>query len=192
MAGVSGVRNFLDRVWRMIVDWEGDALALHPTVEAVEPTLEQNRMLHRTIAAVTGDIASMSFNTAIARMMELVNFFTKETVRPKSAMERFVLILSPYAPHLAEELWRLLGHEQTLAYEPWPAFDPELLKDADVEIAVQILGKLRHRLTIPADADKDQIEALARADKKVQELIGEKQIVKVVVAPGRLINFVVK
>jgi leucyl-tRNA synthetase len=190
MQGVNGVRGFLDRVWRMIVDGENEELRVNPAVHDATPTAEQNRMLHRTIKAVTDDIVAMSFNTAIARMMEFVNYFTKETVRPRAAMERFVLLLSPYAPHLAEELWRLLGHAQTLAYEPWPAYDPELIKEAEVEIAVQIMGKVRARVVVPAGADKDAIEAAARADEKVQSLLAGKKVVKVIVAPGRLINFV--
>ena len=104
MDGVSGVRGFLDRAWRMIVDDRAEAVQLNPAVQAVEPTAEQNRVLHKTIKAVTGDLEQMSFNTAIARMMEFTNFFTKQEPRPRGAMEKFVLLLSPFAPHVAEEL----------------------------------------------------------------------------------------
>ena len=192
MAGVSGVRNFLDRVWRMIVDERSETVALHPAVQEVEPDEEQNRMLHRTIMAVTEDTARMNFNTAIARMMEFTNFFTRVPTRPKSAMERLVLLLSPYAPHIAEELWEILGHEQTLAYEPWPAYDEALTKEDTIEVPVQIKGKLRGRIRVPAHATADQMEAAARADPRVAEWIEGKEIVKVVVVPGRLVNFVVK
>ncbi|MCH5374387.1 MAG: class I tRNA ligase family protein, partial [Planctomycetes bacterium] len=119
MAGVNGVRNFLDRVWRMIVDERSEQLQLHPAVQDVEADEDQNRVLHRTIREVTQDSAAMEFNTAIARMMEFVNFFSKQAVRPRSAMERFILLLAPYAPHIAEELWQLLGYGPTLAYEAW-------------------------------------------------------------------------
>src|SRR4029453_11372537 len=130
--GVVGVRGFLDRVWRLIVDDKADALTLNAAVQKVEPTNEQLRTLHKTIKQVTGDIEQLQFNTAIARMMEFTNFFTKESVRPPSIMHQFILLLSPFAPHIAEELWQLLGHTKTLAYEPWPKFDDALTKDAEI------------------------------------------------------------
>jgi len=192
MAGVSGVRNFLDRVWRMIVDDRSETVALQAAVKDVEPNEEQNRMLHRTIMAVTADTARMEFNTAIARMMEFTNFFTRQETRPKSAMERLVLLLAPYAPHIAEELWQILGHGQTLAYEAWPAYDEALTKEDTVEIPVQVKGKLRGRIRVPAHASAEQMEAAARTDSRVAEWIEGKDIVKVVVVPGRLVNFVVR
>jgi leucyl-tRNA synthetase len=192
MAGVNGVRNFLDRAWRMIVDERAESLALNEAVQSVEPNEDQNRVLHKTIMAVTRDIERLDFNTAIARMMEFVNFFTKESVRPQTAMEQFVLLLSPYAPHLAEELWQILGHDQTLAYEPWPKFDKALTKEDTIEVPVQVNGKLRARISVAADSTKDQLEAAAKSDDRVAEVIGGKQIVKVVVVPGKLVNFVVK
>ena len=177
MSGVSGVRNFLDRVWRMIVDDRSETPGLNA---------------HRTIFAVTRDTEKMEFNTAIARMMEFVNFFTKETARPRSALERFVLLLAPYAPHVAEELWQALGHTESLAKTPWPEYEEEFLKDDTVEIPVQILGKLRGKVVVPADSPADALEAAARADSRIAELLAGKQVVKVVVVPGRLVNFVVK
>ena len=110
-------------------------------------------MLHKTIKAVTGDVEQMSFNTAIARMMEFTNFFIKQEPRPRAAMEKFVLLLSPFAPHLAEELWQALGHATTLAYEPWPKFDEAAIREDTIEVPVQINGKLRGRIQVPADAD---------------------------------------
>ena len=115
MDGVSGVRGFLDRAWRMIIDERAEAVQFNPAVADAEPTTEQNRVLHKTIKAVTADMEQLSFNTAIARLMEFVNFFLKQEVRPLSAMERFVLLLSPLAPHAAEELWAALGTRR-----PWP------------------------------------------------------------------------
>src|SRR5262249_41164466 len=157
-------------------------------------TDEQNRTLHKTIAAVTKDLDHLDFNTAIARMMEFTNFFTKETTRPKEAMEKFVLLLSPFAPHVAEELWQALGHAKTLAYEPWPSVDERFLKEDTVEIPVQINGKLRGKITVPAAAANDQaaLEAAAKADPKVAELLTGKTIVKAVIVPGRLVNFVIR
>jgi len=193
MDGVKGVRNFLDRAWRMMIDHnDEEILKLHAAVQDVEPTAEQNKVLHRTIQAVTHDMETLGFNTSIARLMEFTNFFTKESVRPKSVMEKFVLLLAPMAPHIAEELWQVLGHNQTLAYEPWPQFDEALTKDDKVEIPIQIKGKLRHKIQVPADIDKAALEELALNDAKVQELLSDKQVVKTIVVPGRLVNFVVK
>ncbi len=192
MAGVNGVRNFLDRVWRMIVDERSELPALNEAVQNVEPNDEQNRVLHSTIMAVSHDAERMEFNTAIARMMEFVNFFTKQSVRPKSAMERFALLLAPFAPHICEEVWALLGHEETLAYESWPSYDESLTKEDTMEIPVQINGKLRSRITVSAEPSKDEMETAAKADPKVIELIEGKKIVKAIIVPGRLVNFVVK
>jgi leucyl-tRNA synthetase len=192
MTGVNGVRGFLDRVWRMIVAEKSEALELNPAVVTVQPTEEQQRVLHKTIAAVTKDIETLSFNTAIAKMMEFTNFFTKEERRPRAVMEPFVLLVSPFAPHLAEELWQLLGHKQSLAYEPWPKADEAWLKEDTVEVPVQVNGKLRSRVVVAADADAAAIETAARADERAAELLAGKQIVKVIVVPGKLVNFVVK
>jgi leucyl-tRNA synthetase len=190
--GVVGVRGFLDRVWRLIVDDKADALTLNAAVQKVEPTNEQLRTLHKTIKHVTNDIQRLEFNTAIARMMEFTNFFTKESVRPHAVMEQFVLLLSPFAPHIAEEVWQLLGRSKTIAYEPWPKYDDALTKDAEIEIPVQILGKLRGKVIVPAGSDQATIIAAARADTRIAELLTGKEVVKTIVVPGKLVNFVVK
>ncbi len=192
MAGVNGVRNFLDRVWRMIIDDAAEETQLAAAVQEVEPTDEQLRLLHKTIKSVTRDTAGMQFNTAISRMMEFVNEFTRQSVRPQSLMEPFILLLSPYAPHLAEEIWQVLGHEQTLAYEAWPEYDEALTRDTAVEIPVQIRGKVRARITVPAEIDNAALEIAAREDEQVASLIEGKEVIKVIVVPGRLVNFVVK
>ncbi|MFO0916290.1 MAG: leucine--tRNA ligase [Pirellulales bacterium] len=192
MASVNGVRSFLDRVWRMIVDDRADDLQLNPAVVDQPPTDEQNRVLHKTVKAVTADLESLNFNTAIARMMEFVNYFTKQTQRPRQAMEWFVLILSPLAPHLGEELWQLLGHDRSLAYEPWPVFEPQWTVDAEVEVPVQVNGKVRERVRVPADADAASLEQLASQLPRIAELLAGKQRVNTIVVPGRLVNFVVK
>ncbi|HEX4149014.1 MAG TPA: class I tRNA ligase family protein, partial [Pirellulales bacterium] len=124
--------------------------------------------------------------------MEFTNFFMKDQRRPRSAMQTFVLLLSPFAPHLAEELWSLLGHDKTLAYEPWPEHDAAALRVDTIEIPVQVLGKLRSRVQVAADATPEQIEAAARSDPRIEELIAGKTVAKVVVVPGRLVNFVIK
>ncbi len=192
MDGVNGVFSFLNRVWRMIVDDQVDVLQLSAVVNDEPPSVEQNRVLHKTIKEVTGDIEKLSFNTAIARMMEFTNFFTKQKQRPRAAMEQFVLLLSPFAPHMAEELWQILGHGETLAYEPWPVCDESLLVESELEIPVQIQGKVRTKITVPADSDKAQMEEIALADEKVKQLLDGKKIIKTIVVPGRLVNFVVK
>ncbi len=192
MEGVNGVFGFLNRVWRMIVDTKAESLQLNPAVQDIDPTDEQNRVLHKTIKAVSNDTASMSFNTAIARMMEFVNFYTKQSTRPRLAMEQLVLLLAPYAPHVSEELWQILGHEKTLAYEPWPTFDESLTVDSVVEIPVQINGKVRDRISVPTEITKNDLEKAARESPKIAEQLAEKSVVKTIVIPGRMVNFVVR
>jgi leucyl-tRNA synthetase len=191
MKGVEGVYRFLGRAWRMIVDAEAHEFRLDARVQEVEPTADQARLTARTIAAVTEDFEALRFNTAISRLMEFVNAFTSAEVRPRSAMETFALLLAPLAPHTAEELWQVLGHDHTLAYEPWPTYDPALLKDAEIEVPVQINGKLRGRVVVPAGAEGPAIEATARRDERIATLLEGKMIRKVVVVPGKLVNFVV-
>ena len=190
MSGVEGVSRFLARAWRTIADEHADDPALNPAVQDVEPTEEQDRLLHKTIRAVTEDADRMSFNTAISRMMEFTNAFSSMEPRPKSACERFVLLLAPFAPHLAEELWSLLGHDDTLAYEPWPAWDEAKIAESSVEVPVQVNGKVRGRVTVPADADRDAMTAAAEAE--VADHLAGKTVVKAIAVPGRMVNFVVK
>jgi leucyl-tRNA synthetase len=192
MSGVSGVRNFLDRVWRLVIDFNADERCLAAAIQEAELTTEQNRILHTTIAAVTHDLDAMSFNTAIARMMEFVNFFTKESQRPRKAIEPFVLLLSPFAPHLAEELWEALGHTTTLAYEAWPSYDEAALKADTVEVPLQINGKLRAKVVVPAECSQADLERAARHHERITELLEGKEIVKAIVVPGRMVNFVVR
>ena len=190
MKGVEGVYRFLARAWRMIVDPEADAIALDPRVRDVEPTPAQAKLVARTVAGVTDDLDGMRFNTAISKLMEFVNAFTGQEVRPRGAMEAFTLLLAPMAPHLAEELWEILGHPTTLAREPWPGFDPALLEDDETEIPVQVNGKLRAKILVPAGAVPEQIEAAARSDERIVALLQGKAIRKTVVVPGKLVNFV--
>ncbi|MBN2216283.1 MAG: leucine--tRNA ligase [Pirellulales bacterium] len=192
MDGVSGVHGFLNRVWRMIVDERAEEIVLNDAVQDIEPEDEPNRVLHKTIKAVTDDLEQMAFNTAIARMMEFTNYFLKQDARPRAAMEKLVLLLSPFAPHMAEELWSLLGHDKTLAFEPWPEYDEAAVRDDVVEVPVQIQGKLRAKILVPADADRDALVAAAKANDRIAELLAGKKIVKEIVVPGRMVNFVVK
>ena len=191
MSGVSGVRNFLDRSWRMIINDRSDELTLNAAIADADLTEEQARTVHKTIKAITEDVASLSFNTAIARMMEFVNFFTREETRPTSAMKTFALLLSPFAPHIAEEFWKVLGHDNSLALESWPEFDESLIVESTIELPVQVLGKLRSRVTVARGLSKDQLEQICLADEKIIACIGEKTVRKIIVVPDRLVNIVV-
>lgn len=192
MSGVDGVYRFLGRVWRLIVDDLADEVRLSPAVQDIPPTPEQDRVTHRTIKAVTEDINKLSFNTAISRMMEFTNAFTSAEVRPKSSLEQLVLLLAPFAPHLAEELWEILGHSESLADAPWPQADETKLVESEIEIPVQVNGKIRAKITAPVDADQKTLQGLAEANPAVQSQLTGKTIVKVVIVPKKLVNFVVK
>ncbi|MBY0525629.1 MAG: class I tRNA ligase family protein [Gemmataceae bacterium] len=196
MAGVEGVYRFLSRVWRMIVDDRAETMQLAAAVKDAEPDRETLRLLHRTIQKVTEDLEAQPiprFNTAIAAMMEFTNHLTRQEVRPRSVLSPFVLLLSPFAPHIAEELWHALGHKDTLAYEPWPTFDPALTKAEEMEVPVQVNGKLRTRLMVPPDIDSASLEKLALADEKVKASLEGKQVRKVIIPPkgNKLVNIVV-
>ena len=192
MEGVNGVYNFLGRAWRMIIDDRSEEMTLSPALTDDAPNADELRILHKTVKAVTEDIAKLSFNTAIARMMEFTNFFTKQERRPRACMEPFVLLLAPYAPHMAEELWEALGHGKTLAYEPWPTFDEALIAESTFELAVQVNGKVRGKISVAADADNGTILAAAKAEPKVAEQLAGKTLVQEKVVPGRLVIFAVK
>jgi leucyl-tRNA synthetase len=191
MRGVEGVYRFLNRVWRLIIDDRHERVKLQGAVQEVEPDKETLRVLHQTIQRVTDDLEAMSFNTAISAMMELTNHLTKQTVRARSVLKTFVLLLSPFAPHLAEELWHAFGSTTTLAYEPWPSYDANLLKADTIEVPVQINGKLRGKLTVAADISKDALEQAALNDEKIKSQLEGKIVRKVIVVPGKLVNIVV-
>jgi leucyl-tRNA synthetase len=192
MQGVEGISRFLNRAWRMIVDEPADSMQLSPKLSLGNaiPTEEQHRMLHKTIQSVTQDMEGLSFNTAISRLMEFVNFFTGQNERPFICMEAFVLLLSPMAPHISEELWRALGHSESLAYAPWPAFDPKYVRESTIEMPVQIKGKVRGRITVTVDAAEDEIKKAALDDSRVQKYLEGSSIKKVIVIPKKLINIV--
>jgi leucyl-tRNA synthetase len=192
MRGVEGVYRFLSRVWRLAIDDRSEQTKRSEAVRDVEPDRETLRLLHHTIKRVTDDLEAMSFNTAISAMMELTNHLTRQPVRPRSVLRTLVLLLSPFAPHLAEELWQALGGTTTLAYERWPAYDEALLKADEIEVPVQVNGKLRAKLKVPADIDAQALEQAARADERVRALLEGKTVRKVIIAPGnKLVNLVV-
>ncbi len=183
---IIGVHRFLQRVWRNFVDDQTDKFLV--TDDA--PGDELLRLLHKTIARVTDDMDRMSFNTAIAALIEMNNALVKADALPRAIAEPFVLMLAPLAPHIAEELWARLGHDGSLAYEPWPACDERYLVEDSVEIVVQVLGKVRGKVAVPADADQKAVEAAALADEKIASLIAGKTVRKVIVVPGKLVNIV--
>jgi leucyl-tRNA synthetase len=187
---VEGVYRFLTRAWRLMVD-EGEELKPNPTVTDAAPDRDTLRVLHQTIQKVTKDTDGLSFNTAIAEMMKFVNHMTGLEVRPRAALEPFVLLLAPYAPHIAEELWAVLGHGTTLAYQPWPKFDPELAKADEIEVPVQVNGKLKARLKVPAEIGDAALEAAAMADEAVKAAVAGKTVKMVKVVPRKLVNVVV-
>ena len=184
---VEGVFRFLNRAWRLIAGDSEDGAS----VTADEPTREQLRVLHETIQKVTDDIEELSFNTAIAKMMEFVNAANKWQAVPQAIAEPFVLLLSPFAPHIGEELWRRLGHDETLAYEDWPEVNESYLQREVVEMAVQVNGTVRGTIEVEADADEDDVLATAKAEDNVARHLDDKTIQREIYVPGRIINFVV-
>jgi leucyl-tRNA synthetase len=182
MRSVEGVYRFLSRVWRLIVDEAAETPVLNASVVNAEPDAETLRLLHCTIQKVTEDTEAMRFNTAIAAMMEFCNHLTgKLETRPKQAMEALVLLLAPYAPHIAEELWRVLGHGPTLVHGPWPKYDPALTKADEIEVPVVIDKRVRSRLIVAAEIDDEALEKAALEDEKVKEYIGGKTVKRVII-----------
>jgi leucyl-tRNA synthetase len=186
--GVEGITRFLDRVWRLIVNEAGGTSLAG--IEA-EPPLEQRRLLHQTIKKVTDDLEALRFNTAIAQMMVFTNEVTKLKTRPRALLEPFVLLLSPFAPHIAEELWERLGKAPSVAAQPWPEYDPALVASERLTIPIQVNGKLRSKIEVPADSSEEQVVSLARQDAKLSEWLQGKTPRKVIYVEKKLVNFVV-
>jgi leucyl-tRNA synthetase len=181
-AGLVGVERFLERCW---------AIGQKPLVETA-PAPELERLLHRTIKKVGGDTSTMNYNTAISQMMIYSAELAKLDAVPRTLWEPFVLMLAPYAPHLAEELWERAGHTKSLARESWPGYDESLCIDETKEIVVQINGKIRERFNAAAGTDQATLEKTARSLPKVKEWTEGKEIAKVIVVKDKLVNIVVK
>ena len=195
--GVEGVARFLARVWRLLMtenqagEWE-----LSKKIKAVDATKPQQKLLHATIKKVTEDIESFSFNTAISQMMIFVNAFTNAETIPLSAMRTFLILLNPFAPHISSELWERLSAEfgdarGDVTQQSWPAYDERLLIEDEVEIVIQINGKLRDRIKMPIVATEEELKAVALSNPKVQDRIAGKAVRKVIVVPKKLVNIVV-
>ncbi len=189
--GVVGMRRFLDRVWRMLVDPETDTLIMKISEDAPTDNKELERALHAAIKKVTHAVTDLRFNTAIADMISFVNEATKAATVPRVWFEMFVKILSPFAPHLGEEIWQRLGHRSTIAFTPWPAYDEAKLASDVLVLGVQIGGKLRGEIRVPVDATEATILATAKADDKVQAFLAGKPIKREIYVKGRLVNLVV-
>jgi len=195
-SGVEGVARFLARVWRLVMEEnQAGEWMLSKAVQEIEPTGAQLKVIHATIKKVTEDIENLSFNTAIAQMMIFVNAFTNLTAVPVAALRTFLILLNPFAPHLSSELWERMGQQfpvnpREITDQPWPQHQPEFLIEDEVEIALQVNGKVRDRITVPLAATNAELEALARANQRVQEFTGGLTIRKVVVIPKKLVNVV--
>lgn len=188
--GVEGTHRFLNRLWRLLTDGQ-DGGGLRSAIGDDEPTDEQSRALHQTIAKVTEDIEGLRFNTAIAALMEFTNTANKWDFLPRDLVEKLVLVLAPLAPHLAEELWERLGHSESIAFAPWPEADEQYLRNDTIEVAVQVNGKMRGRISIPAEATEEQVIAIARSDENVARHLFDKELKRSIYVRGRIVNFVV-
>jgi len=191
---VAGTRRFLDRVWRLVVETDvdgNDTGRVNPKLAAGgEGDRDVKRSLHAAIKKVTEAVEHLRFNTAISEMMVFVNEATRAAAVPREWMETFLKVLSPFAPHLGEELWERLGHADSLAYEPWPEHDEAALAVDTITLAVQIAGKMRGTIEVPADvSEKAAIEA-AKADPKIARYLEGKTIRREIYVPGRLVNLV--
>jgi leucyl-tRNA synthetase len=190
---VAGVSRFLGRAWRLVAGEAEDVSdgGRSDTITDAEPSSEQLRVLHQAIESVTDDIEELRFNTAIAALMEFLGEARSWDALPKAVAEDFVLLLSPFAPHLAEELWERLGHSGSLAYAPWPELAEEHLQEETVEMAVQVNGTVRGTINVDAAAEEDAVLEKARAEENVQRHIDGKTVQREIYVPGRIVNFVV-
>jgi len=191
MKGVEGVSRFLARVWRLMMtenqagEWE-----LSTALQDIEPTKAQQKITHATIKKVTDDIEALAFNTAISQMMIFVNAFTNAEAIPISAMRTFLVLLNPFAPHITSELWNQLKSPGDITQQTWPRHDEAFLVEDEIEIVLQVNGKVRDRIKVPLESNDEQLEALARANEKVRNAVGSQTIRKVVVVPKKLVNIV--
>ena len=185
--GITGSRRWLDRVWRLLIDDDGQLRDRVTTVNSGE----LDKIYHQTVKKVTEDLENMRFNTAISQMMVFVNEAYKADSLFLDYMTGFVQLLAPFAPHLSEELWVRLGQEASISYVAWPTYDPAQLVEDTVEIIFQVNGKVRGKATVARDIDQDGMIAAAKADDNVQKFIADKTIRKFIAIPGKFVNIVV-
>ena len=189
--GVDGVNRFLHRAWRLLIhDEDGE---LKSTVSDIEPTKEQLKVLHTAIKKVSEDIEAMRFNTAISALMIFVNEANSWSQMPVEVARDFIQLLSPFAPHISEELWAKLGHQKSLAYQEWPAFDEQWLVDDEIMYPIQINGKVRADLYVPAELamNKEYVLEQAKALEKIQGYLEGSRLVKEIFVPKRIVNLVI-
>jgi leucyl-tRNA synthetase len=186
--GVEGVYRFLNRVWRLFITDDG---TLDSSIMNVPPTPAFERLYHQTVKKVGEDIEALRFNTAISQLMIFTNEALKLERKPRALLEQFVLLLAPFAPHLAEELWQRLGHEKSLAYEPWPSYDPAKTLQETVEVVFQVNGKVRSKVQVAIDTAENELEQMALSDAHVKRHVDGKRIARTVVVKNKLVNFVV-
>jgi leucyl-tRNA synthetase len=187
--GVEGVYRFLNRVWRMCISEDG---SINQSIIDILLTPGQEKLLHQTIKKVEKDIETLDFNTAISQMMIFINTFSGLEEIPVSAIKKFILLLAPFAPHVAEEIWAKLGNPRSLAYEPWPDYDEEKTKERSVEMVVQVNGKIRSRHQLEINLNEKQVKQIAFSDDAVKRNVEGKTIVKIIFVPNKLINIVIK
>lgn len=187
---VVGAQRFLQRLWRLVVDETTGEI----TVSDAELSDEDLKQLHRTVAGIRDDYDHLRANTAVAKLIEYTNYLTKNYGKsvPRVAIEPALIMTAPVAPHIAEELWNKLGHEDTITFVDFPTFDEKWLKDDEIEIPIQVMGKVKSRVSVPADADQETVLAAALADEKIVALTDGKTVVKKIYVPGRMVNLVVK
>jgi leucyl-tRNA synthetase len=183
---IPGLARFLQRTWRLFVN---DEDALVPLADGMG-TQDQARLLARTIRDVTDDFEGLRFNTAISKLMVFVREVASGAPLPRGAAEAFAKLLSPLAPHIADELWQRLGRSGSLARETWPVADPDMLVEETITLVAQVNGKRRDEIQVPADADEATVTAAALASEKVQRHLAGREPRKVIVVPGRLVNLV--
>jgi leucyl-tRNA synthetase len=154
-------------------------------------TAEQEYVLNYTIKKIAEDIENLSFNTAISQMMIFVNEFTKAEIKPKQAMERFILCLSPFAPHIAEELWWILGNSESVVLQQYPSFDESKIVKSTVEFVIQVSSKIRGKIEVPVDSTQAEVEKIAKTEENVMKFMASKEIKKIIFVKNKLINFIV-
>lgn len=186
--GIEGINRFLNRVWRLFVD-ENDNL--NSNILDLPLNSKQEYLLHYTIKKVTEDIENLRFNTAIAQMMIFVNEFFKFEIKPKKALEQFLLCLAPFAPHITEELWNKLGYKDSIFNQNFPEFDEQKAQKKEVEIVVQVNSKIRARINVPFDSSENEVHKLAKNEPNVQKYLENKEIRKVIFVPNKIINLIV-
>jgi leucyl-tRNA synthetase len=188
--GIEGVFRFLNRVWRLFIDENGN---LNPAIQDIEADKEVDIIINKMIKAVTDDIEDMDmkYNTCVSELMIFVNEISKQQAMPKQVMEKFVKVLAPFAPHIAEELWEKLGHKGSISLEKWPDYDPKKLSRNMVLIVVQVNGKVRTRIEVEKDTADDKVLSLVKADDKVKRYLEGKKIVKEIIVKNKLVNIVV-